>query len=154
MTLRYLSFCSQAYDNQISQLKVELQKEMEHEPVKATVKPQIKQPKVSPPKALKKAEVTPPKQKTETDSSGADSTQVSPSVQEDKGKIATAYCIYPAISWSFPLSRMITNNKSSPMQFRYKQLLPFLNDPKNRDPSYKTDLDFWDCFEGKKFSVL
>ena len=77
----------QAYDNQISQLKGELQKEMEHEPIKGTVKPQIKQPKVSPPKVpQKKTEVTPPKQKSETDSSGADSTQVSPSVQEDKGK--------------------------------------------------------------------
>ena len=60
---------------------------MEHEPIKGTVKPQIKQPKVSPPKVpQKKTEVTPPKQKSETDSSGADSTQVSPSVQEDKGK--------------------------------------------------------------------
>lgn len=58
---------------------------MEHEPVKTTVKPQIKQPKVSPPKALKKTEITPPKQKSETESSGADSTQVSPSVQEEKG---------------------------------------------------------------------
>ena len=95
---------------------------MEHEPVKATVKPQIKQPKVSPPKALKKAEVTPPKQKAETDSSGADSTQVSPSVQEDKGMIAIAYRIYPAISWSFPLSRMTTNNKSSPMEFCYNTI--------------------------------
>ena len=78
----------QAYDNQISQLKVELKKEMEHEPIKGTVKPQIKQPKVSPPKVpQKKTEVTPPKQKLETDSSGADSTQVSPSLQEeDKGK--------------------------------------------------------------------
>ena len=60
---------------------------MEHEPVKTTVKPQIKQPKVSPPKPLKKTEVTPPKQRLESDSSGADSTQVSPSIQEDKGRL-------------------------------------------------------------------
>ena len=26
------------------------------------------------------------------------------------------------------------------------QVLPFLNNPKNLDPSYKMDLDFWDCF--------
>ena len=26
------------------------------------------------------------------------------------------------------------------------QVLPFLNDRKDLDPSYKMDLDFWDCF--------
>ena len=25
-----------------------------------------------------------------------------------------------------------------------------LNNPKDVDPSYQTDLDFWDCFEMKK----
>ena len=25
-------------------------------------------------------------------------------------------------------------------------VLPFLNNLKDQDPSYKTDLDFWDCF--------
>ena len=31
----------------------------------------------------------------------------------------------------------------------------FQNDPKNVDPSYKTDLDFWDCFgkENKKYPM-
>ena len=28
----------------------------------------------------------------------------------------------------------------------YTQVLPFLNSPKHLDPSYKTDLNFWDCF--------
>ena len=30
------------------------------------------------------------------------------------------------------------------------QVLPFLNNPKDLDPSYKMDLDFWDCFGRKK----
>ena len=29
-------------------------------------------------------------------------------------------------------------------------MLPFLNNPKDLDPSYKTDLDFWDCFGSNK----
>ena len=32
--------------------------------------------------------------------------------------------------------------------------LPFLNNPKDLDPSYKMDLDFRDCFGSKKNSVL
>ena len=28
--------------------------------------------------------------------------------------------------------------------------LPFLNSPRDIDPSYKMDLDFWDCF-GRKY---
>ena len=32
--------------------------------------------------------------------------------------------------------------------------LRFLNNPKDLDLSYKTDLDFWGCFGGKKNSVL
>ncbi|KAK3594699.1 hypothetical protein CHS0354_001651 [Potamilus streckersoni] len=94
----------EAYDNQISQLKAELQKEMEHEPVKTSVRPQIKQPKVSPPKSLKKQGDTTPKQQGDTtpkqhgdttskqqkdlegSRSDADSTQSSPSVIEEKEK--------------------------------------------------------------------
>ena len=30
------------------------------------------------------------------------------------------------------------------------RVLPFLNNPKDLDPSDKTDLDFWDCFGRKK----
>ena len=29
-------------------------------------------------------------------------------------------------------------------------ILSFLNNPKDLDPSYKTDLDLWDCFGRKK----
>ena len=29
-------------------------------------------------------------------------------------------------------------------------VLPFLNNPKDLDPSYKMDLDFWDCFGRKE----
>ncbi|KAL3872014.1 hypothetical protein ACJMK2_039985, partial [Sinanodonta woodiana] len=94
----------EAYDNQISQLKAELQKEMEHEPVKTSVRPQIKQPKVSPPKSLKKqGDATPkpqgdtaPKQQGDTTSklkkdlkgsrSDADSTHSSAPVIKEKDK--------------------------------------------------------------------
>ena len=33
-------------------------------------------------------------------------------------------------------------------------LLPFLNDPKDLDLSYKMDLDFWDCFGNKKNCLI
>ena len=35
------------------------------------------------------------------------------------------------------------------MKFAIIQVSPFLNNPKNIDPSYKTDLDFWPC-SGRK----
>ena len=35
------------------------------------------------------------------------------------------------------------------MKFCYNTNLPFLDNPKDLDPSYKTNLDLWDCF-GKK----
>ena len=31
------------------------------------------------------------------------------------------------------------------------RVLPFINNPKDLDLTYKTDLDFWDCF-GRKIS--
>ena len=34
------------------------------------------------------------------------------------------------------------------------QGLPFLNNPKDLDPSYKTDLDFWDCFARKNLRLI
>ncbi|XP_033728999.1 centrosome-associated protein 350-like isoform X2 [Pecten maximus] len=79
----------EAYDNQIVQLKAELQKEMEHEPVKSSVRPQIKQPKVSPPKSRPRQEVTTPSKKgnnssiSEDSKEGTDSAQSSPSITED-----------------------------------------------------------------------
>ena len=37
------------------------------------------------------------------------------------------------------------------MKFCYNiPVLPFLNNPKDLDPSYKMDLDFWDCLRRKK----
>ena len=51
----------------------------------------------------------------------------------------------------FPLSRMTTNNHISPIcSFAIIQVLPFLNTPKHLDPSYKMDLDVWDCFGRKR----
>ena len=34
------------------------------------------------------------------------------------------------------------------------QVLTFLNNPKNLDPSYKMDLDFWDCFVRLKLCLI
>ena len=34
-------------------------------------------------------------------------------------------------------------------KFAIIRVLPFLNNPKDLDPSYKTDLDFLDCFTGR-----
>ncbi|KAL5012691.1 hypothetical protein ScPMuIL_011242 [Solemya velum] len=97
----------EAYDNQISQLKADLQEQMEHDPIKASsVKPQIKQPKVSPTKNLKKKDVTPakpdvtpPKQRADSEGSRSssslsfeesrdslDSLRSPPSYQEEKEK--------------------------------------------------------------------
>ena len=33
-------------------------------------------------------------------------------------------------------------------------ILPFLNNPKDLDPSYKMDLDLWDCFGRKKLHLI
>ena len=49
----------------------------------------------------------------------------------------------------FSLSRMSTN-KSVLCNFAVIRVLPFLNNPKDLNPSYKMDLDFWDCFGRKK----
>ena len=35
-----------------------------------------------------------------------------------------------------------------------KRVLPFQNNPKDLDPSCKMDLDVWDCFVGKKLSLI
>ena len=36
------------------------------------------------------------------------------------------------------------------LNFAIIQVLSFLNNPNDLDPSYKMDLDFWDCFGRKK----
>ena len=50
----------------------------------------------------------------------------------------------------FSLSKSIQIIKSVLFNFAVIRVLPFLNNPKDLDPSYKTDLDFWDCFGRKK----
>ena len=44
----------------------------------------------------------------------------------------------------------MSTNKSVLFNFAVIWVLPFLNNPKDLDPTYKTDLDFWDCFGRKK----
>ena len=43
-------------------------------------------------------------------------------------------------------------NQSNEILIKYLRALSFLNNPKNLDPSYKMDLDFWDCLGRKKLS--
>ena len=62
--------------------------------------------------------------------------------------------IYPAIRQDFSLSQMTSITKSVIWNFAIIQVLPFLNNPNNLDPSYKMDLDFWDCFGRKKFCLI
>ena len=39
--------------------------------------------------------------------------------------------------------------------FGYKlEVFPFQNNPKNLDPSYKMDLEFWDCFGRTKTHLI
>ena len=54
----------------------------------------------------------------------------------------------------FPFSRMTTNTKSALRNFAIIRVLPFLNNPKYLDPSYKMDLDIWDCFGRKKLHLI
>ena len=44
--------------------------------------------------------------------------------------------------------------KSVLCNFAVIRVLPFLNNPKDLDPSYKMDLDFWDCFGRKKHHLV
>ena len=40
------------------------------------------------------------------------------------------------------------------MKFCYNTNFTFLNNLKDLDPSYKTDLDLWDCFGRKKLCLI
>ena len=55
----------------------------------------------------------------------------------------------------YPFSRM-TTNKSVVWSFAIVRVLHFLNNPKDLNPSSKTNLDFWDCFgrKGKKICLI
>ena len=51
----------------------------------------------------------------------------------------------------FPFLEWLQKTKSVLWNFTIIPVLPFLNNPKDLDLSYKkTDLDFWDCFGGNK----
>ena len=60
------------------------------------------------------------------------------------------YRIYSAIRRSFPCLDWLQITKSVLWNVAVMRLLPFTNNPKDLDPSLKTDLDFWDCFGSKK----
>ena len=77
-----------------------------------------------------------------------------PRLQNPLSKRVYMYRIYPAIRRGFfvPLE-WLQIATSVPWNFAIIPILPFLNNPKDLDPSYKTDLDLWDCF-GRKKSIL
>ena len=60
------------------------------------------------------------------------------------------YQIYSAIRQGFPSLEKGQIIKSVLCNFAVIRVLPFLDNPKDLDPSYKTDLDFWDCLGRKK----
>ena len=41
-----------------------------------------------------------------------------------------------------------------PYFFSYKRVFAFQNNPKNLDPSYKMDLDHWDCLQRIKIRII
>ena len=52
-------------------------------------------------------------------------------------------------------SKMTTNKLNHSYEtFAIIQVLSFLNNPKDLDPSYKMDLDFWDCFGRKNMCLI
>ena len=59
------------------------------------------------------------------------------------------YRIYSAIRRGFLSLEWVQIIKSVLCNFTVIWVLPFLNNPKDLDPSDKTDLDIWDCF-GRK----
>ena len=60
------------------------------------------------------------------------------------------YRIYPAIRRGFVPTEWLQITKSVLWNFAIIPILPFLNNPKDLDPSYKMDLDLWDCLGRKK----
>ena len=60
------------------------------------------------------------------------------------------YRIYLAIRRGFPSLEWVQIIKSALCNFAVIRVLPLLNNPKDLDPSCKTNLDFWDCFGRKK----
>ena len=64
------------------------------------------------------------------------------------------YRIYSAIRRGFPSLDWVQIIKSVLCNFAVIRVLPFLNNPKDLDPSDKMDLDFWDCFGRKKHCLI
>ena len=62
------------------------------------------------------------------------------------------YCIYLAIRRGFVPLKRLHITKSVLKNFAIIPILPILNNPKDLDPSYKMDLDLWDCF-GRKITL-
>ena len=71
--------------------------------------------------------------------------------QQQSAEARNKYHIYSAIRLGISLPRM---TKSPQCNFAIIQVLTFLNNPKNLDPSYKMDLDFWDCFVRLKLCLI
>ena len=63
-------------------------------------------------------------------------------------------CICSAIKQGFPLSKMTAELRINLKEFKYEIGIPYQNNPKNLDPSYKMDLDFWDCFGREKVCLM
>ena len=68
--------------------------------------------------------------------------------------IQVMYRIYPAIRRGFVPIEWLQITKSVLWNFDKIPILPFLNNPKDLDPSYKTDIDLWDCFGRKKLRLI
>ena len=56
--------------------------------------------------------------------------------------------------WVFPSLDWLQITISVLRDFAKLRVLPFLNNPKGLDPSYKMDLDFWDCFGRKNLHLI
>ena len=55
--------------------------------------------------------------------------------------------VFPSLEWVQIIKSVLSN-------FAVIRVLPFLNNPKDLDPSYKMDLNFWDCFGRKKHCLI
>ena len=65
-------------------------------------------------------------------------------------RVVVHYTMFLWLDLGFPSLGRLQITKSIPGNFTIIRALPFLNNPKNLDPSYKMDLDFKDCLGRKK----
>ena len=68
----------------------------------------------------------------------------------ERGAVSNLYRTFPARKRGFGLSRISTNNKISPMKFCYDTSFILPKQSQISGSSYKTDLDFLNCFGKKK----